>query len=390
MDISGFNLFDLAVVLLALAAASGGYRLGFVARGASWIGLLLGLAVASWAVPLTLGFFSSGTALTRMAVGLVVLVIVVGVVTSTAERVGFRLRRRVHGTRLRPVDQGAGAIAGVLFIATLVWFLAPAAAEVPGTVSRQVRESQVSRLIAGATPEPPDAVHALRGLVDTSRFPQVFADLRPAPDTGPPPSEIPVPQEVVDRVTASTVNIETEACGRRYEGSGWTVEPGLVVTNAHVVAGAERVQARRPDGTVVPGRVVAFDDGRDLALVQVPDLGQEPLPIGPAAVGTDGAVTGYPGGQDTPRTTPASVRDKRPTVGRDIYGRDIISRDLLFLAASLRQGDSGSPVYDASGTVVGTVFAVSPDRPSTAYALDIEEVRAVLAGPRDQGPGPCQ
>ena len=103
----------------------------------------------------------------------------------------------------------------------------------------------------------------------------------------------------------------------------------------------------------------------------------------------EGATIGYPGGQDTPRAQPVSVRDRRTTIGRDIYNRDRVEREVLFLAASLRQGDSGSPVIDARGQVVGTVFAISPDRASTAYALDASEVRELLAGPRDQGAGPC-
>lgn len=383
------NLLDLLILLLAVVAAVGGYRLGFLARGASWIGLAVGLVLATRAVPFVLRLFTSGDPLTRMVVGLVTVLVAVSVPTSIGESIGFRLRRRVHRTKLRPLDQGAGAVAGVLAIALLVWFLTPAAAEVPGAVSRQVRTSQVIAALSEVTPDPPDTVHALRSLIDRSRFPQVFADLRPAPDTGPPPSQIPVPPEVIERVTASTVNVETDACGARYEGSGWAVAPDLVVTNAHVVAGAEELQVRRPDGVVRPGRVVAYDDDRDLALLQVPDLGQEPLPVADAEVGMEGATIGYPGGQDTPRAQPVSVRDRRTTIGRDIYNRDRVEREVLFLAASLRQGDSGSPVVDAQGRVVGTVFAISPDRASTAYALDASEVRELLAGRRDQGAGPC-
>lgn len=383
------NLLDLVIVLLALAAAGGGYRLGLVARGASWLGLGAGILAGTWAMPRVLQLFEAGDPLVRMLVGVVTLIVAVSVLTSLGESLGLRLRRSVHGTGLRSLDQTAGAVAGVAAVGVLVWFLAPAGAEVPGELARQVRTSQVVQAVREAAPQPPDTVHALRSLIDRSRFPQVFEDLRPAPDTGPPPAQIPVPQEVLARVTASTVNVETDACGGRYEGSGWTVAPGTVVTNAHVVAGAESLQVRRPDGVVRPGRVVAFDDDRDLALLEVPDLGQRPLPMASATIGSDGATVGYPDGQNQPRPQPASVRDRRRTVGRDIYGEDVVERELLFLAASLRRGDSGSPVVDPQGRVVGTVFAVSPDRASTAFALDVSEVRAVLDGPRTGRPGRC-
>lgn len=383
------NLLDLILVALAVVAAVGGYRLGFLARGASWLGLAAGIFVGVWAVPQVLRLFTAGDPLTRMLVGIGTLLAAVSILTSIGESIGLRLRRRVHGTALRPLDQTVGAVAGLVAIGLLVWFLAPAAAEVPGAVSRQVRTSSVVRAIDEASPRPPDTVHALRTLIGRSRFPQVFADLRPAPDTGPPPSEIPVPPDVIARVTDSTVNIEVDACGGRFEGSGWTVAPDRVVTNAHVVAGADIVQVRRPDGEVREGRVVAFDGRLDLALVAVGDLGQQPLPLAGAEVGTSGATIGYPGGQDEPRVEPVTIRDRRNTIGRDIYGREPAERELLFLAANLRQGDSGSAVFDVQGRVVGTVFAVSPDRASTAYALDAGEVQRFLDGPRTEGAGPC-
>jgi S1-C subfamily serine protease len=383
------NLADLVLVLLAVLAAAGGFRLGLIARGASWLGLAAGLLLATRAIPFVLGQFESGDALTRMVVGVGTLLVSVSVLTSIGESIGLRVRRSVHGTRLRPLDKGAGAVAGVASIALLVWFLAPAAAEVPGEVSRQIRNSSVVATVRSVAPEPPRTIHALRSLIDRSRFPQVFADLRPAPEVGPPPSQIPVAPEVVARVTASTVNVETDACGARYEGSGWTVAPGLVVTNAHVVAGATDLRVLRPDGTRREGRVVAFDDDRDLALIEVPELGQQPLPMATAEAGMEGATVGYPGGQDTPRPQPVSIREVRSTTGRDIYNRDVVSREVLFMAADLRQGDSGSPVFDPQGRVVGVVFAISPDRASTAFSLTTAEVRAFLDGPRSDGPGPC-
>jgi S1-C subfamily serine protease len=113
-------------------------------------------------------------------------------------------------------------------------------------------------------------------------------------------------------------------------------------------------------------------------------------PVRKIPVGDPGVVIGYPGGQDTPRVAPAEIRDRRTAIGRDIYGRERTERRVLFLAAELQQGDSGSPLIDTSGRVAGVVFAISPDQATTSFALDLEELDAVLDGPRDRGEtGPC-
>lgn len=384
------NILDLLLLLAVAVAAVTGYRLGLIARAASWGGLVAGLALSTFTVPLVLGAFDGGSALARLLAGMLALTVTVGVLSAVGQAVGLRLRGAVHATPLRGPDHALGALAGVAGLLVLVWFLVPAASQVAGGVARQVRTSAIVDLIRDVTPEPPDPLQALRTLVDTSRFPEVFQDLRPAPDTGPPPSEIPVSQEVVATVTASTVNVESLGCGRGYEGSGFAVEDELVVTNAHVVAGADDVQVRRPDGEVLDAQVVVFDDDRDLALLRVPGLDQRPLAIAAATPGENGVEIGYPGGQNQPRPQPVHVNDSRTAIGRDIYGRDRTEREVLFLSARLAKGDSGAPVADADGAVIGVVFAISPDRDTTAYALAHSEVVALLDEPREPTTSRCQ
>jgi S1-C subfamily serine protease len=379
------NLLDLALLTLVVVAIAGGLRLGFVARAASWVGLGVGVALATWTVPTALALVDGGEASLRLFTGLVVLAITVTVVASLFQAVGLRARHSIAASPLSGIDRVAGAFAGVLAVVGLIWFLLPAASEVPGNISRQVRTSAIAALVESTTPDPPDAVRALRSLVDTSRFPEVFADLQPAPVTGPPPEAIPVEQAIVDQATASTVNVEADGCGRRYEGSGFAAGPDTIVTNAHVVAGADTIRVKRPDGEIRDATVVAFDGGRDLAVLEVPDLGQQPLERAAAELGDDGIVIGYPGGQDTPRVAPARVEDRRNAVGRDIYGRERTEREVLFLSADLRQGDSGSPVIDQQGRVTGVVFAISPDNPTSSFALDLSELEAILAAERVPG-----
>ncbi len=185
-----------------------------------------------------------------------------------------------------------------------------------------------------------------------------------------------------NRVAASTVKVTGTACGRVLQGSGFTPAPETVVTNAHVVAGVDRPQVRRPDGRVLNATVQVFDPARDLAVLRVNGLGQAPLPVGSAGVGEAGAVFGHPGGQNALEISPARIESRVNAVGRDIYNRSTTRRNVFVLASELAPGDSGGALVDTSGAVVGVAFAVAPDRAETAYALTDSELAEVLSLPR--------
>lgn len=383
------NLLDLVLIVVFVSALIGGYRIGFVARVASWIGGLGGFFLALRLMPSILRRVGEIAPLGRLLITLAALLVGAAIGGAIGEAIGSTLRRAVPPPA-RILDRAGGAVAGLAGVLVALWLFLPVAAEVPGAAAQQVRNSQVLQRLDDLTPQPPDATRAVSSLVGDARFPDVFADLRPAPDIGPPPSQVPVDPAVVRRAVASTVNVESSGCGGLHEGSGFAAGENVVVTNAHVVAGADRVRVRRPDGRVLPASIVHFDDNRDLAVLSVSGLGQRPLPVANAGEGTAGAVLGYPGGQNSVRVAPAVIRQENPTVGRDIYGRDRIRRQVLFLASNLRQGDSGAAFIDGQGRVIGVAFAIAPDRPGTAYALDDSELRAALAAPRRPGAGgPC-
>ncbi|MDQ3574850.1 MAG: trypsin-like peptidase domain-containing protein, partial [Actinomycetota bacterium] len=210
---------------------------------------------------------------------------------------------------------------------------------------------------------------------------------------GPPPAATGLSSAVLARVGASTVKVTGIACQRIQDGSGFAAGPDTIVTNAHVVAGqrAGRTQVIRPDGRRLGASVVAFDADRDLAVLRVPGLGQQPLGVGTGSVGSQGAVLGHPGGQEALRAAPAAVRQRVQAVGRDLYDDRSTRRDVFVLAASLRPGDSGGALVNTAGNVMGVAFAIAPDRPGTAYAVTEQELRAVLSRPRGGtvSTGPC-
>ncbi|MEA2686715.1 MAG: hypothetical protein QOE93_1910 [Actinomycetota bacterium] len=385
------NLFDIAVAVAVLAATVGGYRVGLLARVTGWIGWILGLVVAASFSHRVLDLVHSPDPQVKllMAVGIFLLVASLG--AAVGEMVGFRLRSLLPLGGLRMADHIGGAFAGAFGVLVILWLLLPALADVPGEISKQVRNSQVAQAIDSAAPRAPKPLQDLRQQVVDANFPEVFSRLRPAPSTGTPPVATVLPAAVVDRVLAATVKVSGQACSRVLTGSGFAVEGDTVVTNAHVVAGVDRPSVIRPDGRRLPATVLVFDPARDLAVLSVPDLGEEPLAVGEATIGADGAVFGHPGGQDEVEVSPARIEAVVNALGRDLYGESTIRREIYILAAQLEPGDSGGALVDADGVVVGVAFAVAPDQPATAYALSSNELGAVLAVPRGGAvdTGPC-
>jgi S1-C subfamily serine protease len=383
------NLFDLAVLLLLVLAAVAGYRIGLVARALSWVGLVIGLVIAARLLPLVLDRVVSSQPGNRLLIALAVLL--GGALGGQA--LGLALGGRASSVlphSSRPLDRVAGGVVGGVGVLVAVWLLLPAMADVQGGAARLVRDSSIARAIHDVAPDPPDAVSALRELVDESGIPRVFDDLRRAPDAGPPPAASGIAPEVLQRAAASTVRVEGEACGKLQEGSGWVAAPGLVVTNAHVVAGEDETVVLPEGRDDLDATVVAFDAARDLALRVVPELDRPPLPLVDADRGDVGAVLGHPGGGPL-EVSPFEVVDQLQAQGRDLYDEQATLRSVLVLASELAPGDSGAPLIDTTGSVVGVAFAIAPDRRGTAYALDPDEVRSVLAsrGNRAVDTGPC-
>ena len=385
------SLFDLVIVVLVVVLALGGYRLGFVARVASWVGLGIGIAVAAFVAPRVLDAFRAPDPGSNLVIVTGIFVVIASLGGAAGAAVGAQLRRSIPLGPARQVDQAAGAVAGALGAIVLVWLLLPAVQDATPEISREVRNSAIARALDRVGPKAPRSLQALRQRVSEANFPKVFDDLRRTPSAGPPPANVVLDAAVLERVTASTVRVSGMACGRLMEGSGFSPADDTVVTIAHVVAGVRGVTVLRPDGRRLSGRVQVFDPRRDLAVVAVPGLNARPLPVASADVGDEGAVFGHPEGQVEVDVQPYRINDRRTAVGRDIYNADVTRRDVLFLAAQLAPGDSGGALVNAEGAVVGVAFAIAPDEPGTAFALSDDELRPVLAQPRGStvSTGPC-
>lgn len=382
-------MVDLGLIALLAVGAVGGYRLGFVARAASWAGMALGLLLAArlmpWAIE-SVGERAEQTEILLVAAGLLLGGAAVG--QALGVFVGSRVQVAITSPTAKRVDAVGGAAAGVVGLLLIVWLLLPGLADVSGWQAREVRRSRILSALTEGLPEAPDATRTLRRLLGDG-FPQVFEGLGRSPEAGPVPEGTGIDRARADAVAGSIVKVVGEACGRIQEGTGWVVEPGVVVTNAHVVAGEPETRLQSRGGDEVAATLVAFDPDRDLAVLSAPALTAPALPVETSAVGQRGAVFGHPGGGPL-ELSPFETRQRTRAVGTDIYGNRGVQREVLILASDLEPGDSGSPLVDAAGRVVGVAFAIAPDRPGVAYAVTTDDLQVVLdrAGTAVDA-GPC-
>jgi S1-C subfamily serine protease len=380
---------DLLILAFVAAAGIAGYRLGLVARFVSWVGLASGIVVAGAFVDDVAGTMVGATPRARFFVAVMFVLLAGSLGQAAGVVVGNALRRRLPaGERLRRGERVAGAALGATGVLVVVWLLIPAFASAPGWPARAVHDSVVVGAVDRIAPDAPPSALALGRFVGEVG-PEVFSDLVDPPDVGRPPSRV-LPAAVAQRVAASAVKVEGEACDRIQNGSGFVASEEIVVTNAHVVAGEDASTVETLDGQRFEGRVVAFDPDRDLAVLDVPGLAAAPLPRADASVGAAGAVYGYPRGGPL-QEAPARVAERIVAVGTDIYRTGTTRRDVFVLAAELEPGDSGGPLVDRDGQVIGVAFAVDPGHAGTGYALTNVEVDAVLraVGTASVDSGPC-
>ncbi|MGI9579357.1 MAG: MarP family serine protease [Microthrixaceae bacterium] len=368
------NLFDIAVVLAALLAIAGGWRLGLVTRALGWLGALAGLAIAVAAVPALTNWMdpSSDVGVLLLTAGGFVALVAIG--QSVGVAIGSRLRPRTEDQHLRIADSLGGSVLGVVGVVVIVWLLVPLLSVTEGWVSSTTRTSAVARAVSDHLPEPPARLRELERNLANGSFPELFANLQPSPELPPPPDGSPIAADLLSQVAASSARVQGEACGLVQSGSAFSVGDGIWLTNAHVVAGTELTTLTAPDGTTGTGRVVAFDPATDLAMVRS-DLLRPALALGTATESAAGLVLGFPGGGPF-EPSPHEVGDMIDATGYDIYDQELVRRPLLVLSANLEPGDSGSAVLDSTGALIGIAVAIAPDQPGVAYALDV----STLAG----------
>jgi S1-C subfamily serine protease len=364
---------DLVLVVALVAAGVHGLRLGALVQvltfGGFWLGLVLGTL-------LSIALVSSLRPGPVKSVVTLVVVLAMATLLGVAGRViggwsNVALRRH----HLGGLDSALGVAVAVVAVLLSAWLLGSVLSQSRYSwLGSAISRSDVLRTVDEVMPPVPSVFAHVQAFLSQEGIPPVFAQL-------PPQLVAPVPvpsQAQADSIAASardsTVKVIGGACGVTQEGTAFEVAPGVVVTNAHVVAGEAAPQIDE-GGLLFPAVPVLFDPQLDVAVLRTSAPMGRPLSLDPASVprGTEAAIVGYP--ENGPLTvTPAGIATRLSAVTRDIYDRGLVTKDVYELNGVVEPGNSGSPLVAASGQVVGVVFSRSTTNPDVGYALTSPEV----------------
>jgi S1-C subfamily serine protease len=378
------TVLDWAIVAFTIAFAMWGYRQGLIVGLLTLLGFAAGAIAGSRLGPLLLSEGSSSAYAPLFAATGALLV--GAMVAVTLESLALGLRERVVRGRALHLADGAGGAALVAAVALgLTWVFGAVALHAPGTAQLRgdVQRSEILRKLNDLLPPSGPVLNAL------NRVDPAPSIAGPTTPVSPPDAAIASDPDV-ERAGDSVVRVLGTACGLGVEGSGWVVQPGLVVTNAHVVAGEDDTTVTTIDGASLEATPVRYDPSNDLALLRVDSTALPALEIAPDPKhGTAGAVLGYP--ENGPYSAaPARLGDTSTVVSEDSYGDGPIQRPIAFLRGSVRSGNSGGPLVDSRGRVMATVFAATTSGPPGGFAVPNDIVQEALrATATSVETGPC-
>jgi S1-C subfamily serine protease len=282
------------------------------------------------------------------------------VLASGFEGIGARARAFLRLPGLRTVDGLLGAALTATVALGIAWIVGAIALQSSNSSGLR-QDIQSSAILRGLNELLPPSGPILHALARIDPIPSVRG---PEANVPPPPTGI-VGASAVDAAGDSVVKVLGTACGLGIEGSGWVAAPGVVVTNAHVVAGETSTNVEvQGDLPGLTAEVVDFDPHDDIAILRVPGLHEPVLHPAPnPQPGTAAAILGYP--LDGPfDKEPGRIGQTEVVSTENAYGDGPVLRSITPLRGLVRPGNSGGPMVDARGQVVATVFAAITGSPS--------------------------
>jgi S1-C subfamily serine protease len=364
---------DWIIVAFAAILALFGFRQGFIVGVLSFGGFAVGAFLGTRLGPLLLPRGSSSPY--APAFGLLGALLGGAILASGLEGLGFKLRRTLIVPGIGLLDGLLGALLGGALALGIVWIVAAVAAQTPGQeqLRADIQRSVILRRLNAVLPPSGPILDALARL---DPLPSITG---PSPDVAAPEPAVAHAPGVRD-ASRSVVRVDGTACGLAIEGSGWVAAPGIVVTNAHVVAGEQdttvEVGGLSPS---LPAQPIEFDPTDDIAVLRVAGLDLPSLAMAANPQdGTPGAILGYP--ENGPfDVQPGRIGRTQTVITQNAYGQGPVSRLLTPLRGLVRPGNSGGPLVDIDGRVLTTVFASTiGGRPAGGYGVADETVAAVL------------
>lgn len=375
---------DWGIAAFTFLLALWGFRQGLIVGALGLAGLAVGAVLGSRLAPV---FLDHGSNSPYAPLAALVGAIFVGSITlALSVTLGERVR---DSTVSHPFWEVIDGIGGAVLIAAvglgIVWVLAAVAVYYPSSDGLR-RDVQKSLLVGAVNDVMPPSGPLMQALHRIDPFPRIAASTgeiaKPDQGTGS--------KAAVQKAAESVVKVSGTCNGFGVMGSGWAVGPDTFVTNAHVVAGQDDTTIQTNDGQSASATPIAFNTRNDIAILHA-DVDLPALPaLARARRGTAAAVIGYP--NDGPLTiTPARAGETRILIGQDSYGSGSFERSMLALRGNVRHGNSGGPLVDSRGQVLGTVFAATTEGPQGGLAIP----NRVLAGiskkvsGKEVDTGPC-
>jgi S1-C subfamily serine protease len=382
-DDRGVNVVDLAALTVVCLGLVLGVRSGAIPQVLGLLGAATGVVVFVLVAPFVRGALGATDQPARALAGVGVALLAIGIGEAAGSGIGRSLRRRWPEGPAAMLDGVLGGVVGVVQAIVVIWIIGGLLANVPiGSVAVQAQRSVAIRTVDRLMPPPGAITGEIGRIAGASGVPELFVGLEPFPAA---PVDLPdggTAARIARAASGSVVRVEASACGLIETGTGFATAPGVVVTNAHVVAGSPGVVVSsdtEPGRPRRPATVVLFDPTLDVAVLRVPGLAVPSLhwAAEDPVRGAVGVALGHPHG--APLTAiPGAVAAAYVAAGRDLAGTVMVDRPVLELRAAIEPGDSGGPFVLADGTVGGVVFAESRTDAEVGYALAAAVVRATV------------
>lgn len=375
------NIADVTIIILLVFAAWYGRRRSALVESSGLVGAFIGILLAGLIYE-KLAFLTQSSTI-RTIVMMAVLAGTIFLSTDLMVVLGRyveNMRRALRRFRLTTANKIiAGGVAGTGLVLVAVIFNAIFAGVMPDVAREQLKTSLILTS-ASSYLALPQSITNLASLRDPFSGPVVFSgeEAKASDGSGSLDSAYKELDAKTAKITPSIVKITTWGCGSIATGSGFIVDAHHVVTNAHVVAGGERISLADGDNALATN-VVYLDPKLDIAVLYVQsELSASPLAVSSdvTKVGSIGAHLGFaPSGFSIGDVV---VTERLHASGYDIYHQTQVTRDIYVLRGDVIPGNSGGPVVNASGQVIGIILGHSTTQNKTGYAIVSQQIISLV------------